>query len=263
MRDGEAAPHPRGHKVWGLLAYLLRTDRPPSRAELVSLLFGEADDPLAALRWNLSALRRLLGDATVEGDPLRLSLPPGTFVDVETLICGSWSEAVRVPGIELELLEGMSFSSSPAFEIWLADGAPPSRRDRGSRAARGGARAARRGRRPRGGGSRRPPRSAEPARRELPDAARAQPRRVGRRARRGAPGRALHRALPTRARDRAKPGAGRRDTDGHRVAHRRAVEGPGGRPGSARSRASRDQGGSRRRGPAVPAPRRRRRPRRR
>jgi DNA-binding SARP family transcriptional activator len=116
---GDVAPYPRGHKVWGLLAYLLRTDRPPSRAELVSLLFCEADDPLAALRWNLSALRRLLGDARVEGDPLRLSLPDGTFVDVETLICGSWSEAVRVPGIELELLEGMSFTSSPAFEIWL------------------------------------------------------------------------------------------------------------------------------------------------
>jgi DNA-binding SARP family transcriptional activator len=118
-RDGEAAPHPRGHKVWGLLAYLLRTDRAPSRAELVSLLFGEADDPLAALRWNLTALRRLLGDAVLEGDPLRLSLPRGTFVDVDTLICGSWSEAVRLPGIELELLEGMSFSSSPAFDIWL------------------------------------------------------------------------------------------------------------------------------------------------
>ena len=68
-RDGEAAPNPRGHKVWGLLAYLLRTDRPPSRAELVSLLFGEADDPLAALRWNLSALRRLLGDAAAGGRP--------------------------------------------------------------------------------------------------------------------------------------------------------------------------------------------------
>ena len=119
IRDGAAAPKPRGHKVWGLLAYLLRTDRPPSRAELVSLLFGEADDPLAALRWNLSALRRLLGDATVEGDPLRLSLPHGTFVDVDTLISGSWGEAVRVPGIELELLDGMSFGSSPAFEIWL------------------------------------------------------------------------------------------------------------------------------------------------
>ena len=119
VRDGKVAPSPRGHKVWGLLAYLLRSDRVPSRAELVSLLFGEADDPFAALRWNLSALRRLLQGAVVEGDPLRLALPRGTVVDVQTLICGSWREAVRLPGIELELLEGMRFSSSPAFEIWL------------------------------------------------------------------------------------------------------------------------------------------------
>jgi DNA-binding SARP family transcriptional activator len=118
-RDGEAVSDPRGYKAWGLLAYLLRTDRPPSRDELVSLLFSEADDPFAALRWNLSALRRLLGDARLEGDPLRLSLPRGAFVDVETLICGSWIDALRLPGIERELLEGMTFSSSPAFDIWL------------------------------------------------------------------------------------------------------------------------------------------------
>lgn len=118
-RAGQPSPAPRGYKVWGLLAYLLRTDRPPSRAELVSLLFGEADDPLAALRWNLSALRRLLGDARVDGDPLRLSLPAEASVDVDTLVRGAWGEAVDVPGIERELLEGMSFSASPAFEIWL------------------------------------------------------------------------------------------------------------------------------------------------
>jgi DNA-binding SARP family transcriptional activator len=118
-RDGEAVANPRGYKAWGLLAYLLRTDRPPSRDELVSLLFSEADDPFAALRWNLSALRRLLGDAGLEGDPLRLSLPRGTFVDVETLICGSWIDALRLPGLERELLEGTRFSSSPAFDIWL------------------------------------------------------------------------------------------------------------------------------------------------
>lgn len=118
-RDGKAVPRPRGHKVWGLLAYLLRSERAPSRAELVSLLFAEADDPFAALRWNLSALRHLIGQAAVAGDPLELALPHGTFVDVQTLVGGSWSEAVRVPGIELELLEGLRFSSCAAFEIWL------------------------------------------------------------------------------------------------------------------------------------------------
>jgi hypothetical protein len=119
-RDGEAVSNPRGYKAWGLLAYLLRTDRAPSRDELVSLLFSEADDPFAALRWNLSALRHLLGDAGLEGDPLRLSLPRGAFVDVETLISGSWLDALRLPGIERELLEGMSFSSSrpSTFGCW-------------------------------------------------------------------------------------------------------------------------------------------------
>ena len=118
-RDGEAVPDPRGYKAWGLLVYLLRADRPPSRDQLVSLLFSEADDPFAALRWNLSALRRLLGDAALEGDPLRLSLPRGAFVDIQTLVSGSWTDALRLPSIERELLEGMNFSSSPAFDIWL------------------------------------------------------------------------------------------------------------------------------------------------
>ena len=118
-RDGAAVPGPRGHKAWGVLAYLLLAERPPSRDELVSLLFSEADDPFAALRWNLSAVRRLLGAAELTGDPLRLSLPRETLVDVQTLTSGSWVEALEVPGIERDLLEGIGFSSSPAFEIWL------------------------------------------------------------------------------------------------------------------------------------------------
>lgn len=94
-RDGAAVPSPRGHKAWGVLAYLLLAERPPSRDELVSLLFSEADDPFAALRWNLSAIRRLLGAAELQGDPLRLALPPGTYIDVETLTSGSWVEALE------------------------------------------------------------------------------------------------------------------------------------------------------------------------
>ena len=110
-RGGAAVPAPRGHKAWGVLAYLLLADRPPSRDELASLLFAEADDPQAALRWNLSALRRLLGDVRLHGDPIALSLPPGAFVDVREPDGG---------GVGRELLQGMYFSSSPAFEIWLA-----------------------------------------------------------------------------------------------------------------------------------------------
>jgi len=117
---GTPIADPRGHKAWGLLAYLLRSRVPPSRERVASLLFPEADDPLGALRWTLSALRRRLGEeAELGGDPLRLTLPPGTFVDVDVLSRGSWIEAIALPGLGHGLLEGLAFRSSPGFEMWL------------------------------------------------------------------------------------------------------------------------------------------------
>ena len=110
----------RSRKSWGLLAYLLLTDRPPSRSQLASLLFEEADDPLAALRWGLAELRRALGDeAVVEGDPVVVRLPPGTVVDADVVLSGSWSDAVQLPGLGSELLEGHPTRSAAAFESWL------------------------------------------------------------------------------------------------------------------------------------------------
>jgi DNA-binding SARP family transcriptional activator len=118
-RDGEVLPGPRGHKAWGLLAYLLLAERPPTRDELVSQLFAEADDPSGALRWNLSELRRALPGAEIGGDPVELGLPEGAVTDVSTLTSGSWVEALAVADLDRELLEGAAFDSSPAFEIWL------------------------------------------------------------------------------------------------------------------------------------------------
>ena len=117
---GTPVDDPRGNKAWGLLAYLLRSRVPPSRERVASLLFSEADDPLGALRWTLSALRRRLGEGVeLGGDPLRLTLPPGTFVDVDVLSRGSWMEAIALPGLGHALLEGLAFRSSPGFEMWL------------------------------------------------------------------------------------------------------------------------------------------------
>ena len=119
-RNGEPVEPARGHKAWGLLVYLLRSRVPPSRDAVASLLFPEADDPLGTLRWTLSALRRSLGDdAELGGDPVRLTLRPGTLVDVEVLGRGAWLEAVALPALGRELLEGLRFRSSPAFELWL------------------------------------------------------------------------------------------------------------------------------------------------
>jgi len=119
LRDGQPLPAPRGHKVWGLLAYLAGTG-PADRRHLAALLFEDAEDPLAALRWNLSELRRLLGDAAVQSCSDGIRLDPALYIDVKVLDMGSWSQALHVPDFDRELLEGMSFAGSPSFDVWIA-----------------------------------------------------------------------------------------------------------------------------------------------
>lgn len=117
-RDLEDVAPPRGNKAWALLAYLVRADRPVSRERLSAMLFGDADDPMGALRWNLSELRRVLGDH-LHGDPVRLELPAGTVLDVDVLTRGSWVEAIDLPGLGGELLEGLHFAHADGFQLWL------------------------------------------------------------------------------------------------------------------------------------------------
>ena len=110
----------RSRKSWGLLAYLILSERPPARSQLASLLFGGADDPVRALRWGLAELRRALGDdASVDGDPVVLQLPGGTVVDVQVVLKGTWMDAVGLPGLGSDLLEGMVINGAAAFETWL------------------------------------------------------------------------------------------------------------------------------------------------
>jgi DNA-binding SARP family transcriptional activator/tetratricopeptide (TPR) repeat protein len=110
----------RSRKSWAVLAYLVLAERPPSRAQLARLLFSEAEDPQRALRWTLSEIRRGLGEqASIEDDPVQLRLPRDAVVDVEVLTRGASSEAIGLPGLGLELLEGMTVRSSAAFEIWV------------------------------------------------------------------------------------------------------------------------------------------------
>src|SRR5215207_8050907 len=116
----EESRAPQGRKSWALLAYLLLAARPPSRDRLAELLFPDADDPLGALRWSLSDLRRVLGaDCSLGGDPVVLLLPSTAVVDVDVVRGGRWDEALDVPGLGRPLLEGVGVSGSAAFEIWL------------------------------------------------------------------------------------------------------------------------------------------------
>ena len=110
----------RSRKSWALLAYLVLNERPPTRHRLAALLYQEADDPLRALRWGLSEVRRALrGLATIEGDPVVLCRHPDLVFDVEVVAGGPWSSAVRVPTLGGELLEGMTIRSAAVFDSWL------------------------------------------------------------------------------------------------------------------------------------------------
>ena len=80
--DGVPVDGPRGHKTWGLLAYLVGVGVPVPRDRLVALLFPDADDGLAALRWNLAQLRRAVrSPQAFRGDPVAVALGPDVGVD--------------------------------------------------------------------------------------------------------------------------------------------------------------------------------------
>lgn len=121
VRDGVVYAAPRGKKVWALLAYLALSEQPPTRQQLADLLFPDAEDPASALRWNLSELRRLLGGPETVGSAttVALRLPIGTTIDVHVLQAGTSAEAVALPGLGRELLEGVHVEASPGYAAWL------------------------------------------------------------------------------------------------------------------------------------------------
>ena len=118
--DGAGGYRFRSRKSWAVLAFLLLTERAPTRSQLASLLFAEADDPLRALRWSLAEIRRGLGPGGVlDGDPVELALPAGTVVDADVLVHGHWRDAVGLAGLGADLLDGPVIANAAAFEAWL------------------------------------------------------------------------------------------------------------------------------------------------
>ena len=119
-RPHAGAVQVRGNKPWAITAYLALAGAPVPRARLISLLFGGAQDPAGALRWNLGQVRRLLGRPDGLSGPV-LSLPrdgPVCF-DADVLTAARWQDAVGLEGLGGELLEGMQFPGCAAFETWL------------------------------------------------------------------------------------------------------------------------------------------------
>ncbi|MEO3863254.1 BTAD domain-containing putative transcriptional regulator [Acrocarpospora sp. B8E8] len=118
-RDGVPVRPPRGRKAWALLGYLLLAERPPSRERLARLLFGDAENPLGALRWTLAELRRAVGvPGMLNGNPLVVTLGEEVTVDLQ-LLTGEFNGPVWWLDFRGDLLEGVQLASSPEFESWL------------------------------------------------------------------------------------------------------------------------------------------------
>jgi DNA-binding SARP family transcriptional activator len=112
---GQPRQPPRGQKSWALLGRVALADRPMTRSELAAELFGEADDPLGALRWCLADLRRSCRDPELlRGDPVTL-IAGSLWLDVLAL----WDGSLPAADIGGEFLAGVEPRNCPAFGMWL------------------------------------------------------------------------------------------------------------------------------------------------
>src|SRR2546423_3234064 len=118
--DGESR-RLEGFKPWALLTYLLLEPRAPTRRELADLLWSEADDPLGAVRWSLSQVRKAMNPPAEIGErDGRIKIDAEVLVvDAGELLRGEWDETSIDDLVRGELLEGMSFGDSPSFDTWL------------------------------------------------------------------------------------------------------------------------------------------------
>ena len=111
--DARATSPVRGHKAWGLLAYLAA-----ARAPFPGNGWQTCSSPTPTIRWErcagtvaAAALPRRPGGGW--RGPVRLTLPPGATVDTSVLTGGSWVEAVDMSGLGLRSSPGCPSTRAP------------------------------------------------------------------------------------------------------------------------------------------------------
>jgi DNA-binding SARP family transcriptional activator len=129
-REGRAVALPPSRKSRALLAYLALAPGAVSRSRLCELLWDGASDPRGELRWCLSKLRGVLGEARriqTHDDTIRLDLAH-CFVDALEVARSTDSSVEALPRGRLRalctlfsgaFLEDLDIDRSPAFNCWL------------------------------------------------------------------------------------------------------------------------------------------------
>jgi DNA-binding SARP family transcriptional activator len=130
LHGGVPVALPASRKVRGLFAYLALAPHAVTRSHLCELLWDVPNDPRGELRWSLSKIRRLIGEAgriRPDGDTVSLDLS-GCHVDALQLdeiarqgIAVQSLPALRqlADGFAGEFLDGFALDRSPAFNAWL------------------------------------------------------------------------------------------------------------------------------------------------
>ena len=126
-QDGEALALPRSRKCRALVAYLAATAKPHRREHLCELLWEIPDDPRGSLRWTLSKIRRVLGDALIAEGEL-VSIDRGA-VSIDVADLPGATERLDALAVEdLERLAGrcdrpfgldLDLPRCPEFQGWL------------------------------------------------------------------------------------------------------------------------------------------------
>ena len=111
IADGKALALPASRKTRALLGYLAAEGKPVRRDRLCHLLWEVPDDPKGALRWSLSKLRGILGDAIVadrETAALDLSCVQSDFAELRDTVA-------RLDDAPTETLERLCALAAGAF----------------------------------------------------------------------------------------------------------------------------------------------------
>jgi DNA-binding SARP family transcriptional activator len=115
-------------KTHALLAYLAEAVTPMRREALAALFFPDTDDPLGALRWHLSTIRRQVDSTLLCADQKTVQLDRAVcWVDSDAFEHAldspvALSTAQLAAAIELyrdEYLAGMSLPDAPEFDMWV------------------------------------------------------------------------------------------------------------------------------------------------
>src|SRR5918993_203247 len=130
LRGDAPVTLPASRKVRALFAYLALAPHASTRSHLCELLWDVPNDPRGELRWCLSKIRRIIGEAgriRSDGDTVSLDLS-GCRVDALQLD-GMAAQGIALQslpalcrmadGFAGEFLDGFALDRSPAFNAWL------------------------------------------------------------------------------------------------------------------------------------------------